>query len=131
MLNFGIGKQRITVESFACLMFNIAQVALRCSNGTANLFYPFSIPLPLPLPLLLPLPLPLALLRTAPLQRRIAIDPTAVTPEEAYHRFSQAAGTTGVTLVSTLPKCPPIAAIQRLFAPLYADSSLASRLNAT
>jgi hypothetical protein len=59
------------------------------------------------------------------------IDLTAVTSEEAYQKLSQAARTTGVTLVSNLHKRPPIAAIQSLFARLYADRSLASRLNAT
>jgi hypothetical protein len=59
------------------------------------------------------------------------IDLTAVTPEEAYQKLSQAARTTGVILVSNLPKRPPIAAIQRLFARLYADPLLALRLNAT
>ncbi|KAF2844269.1 hypothetical protein T440DRAFT_377245, partial [Plenodomus tracheiphilus IPT5] len=51
--------------------------------------------------------------------------------EEAYQKLSQAARTTGVILVSNLPKRPPIAAIQSLFVELYADRSLASWLNAT
>ncbi|KAI8940371.1 hypothetical protein NX059_004064 [Plenodomus lindquistii] len=59
------------------------------------------------------------------------IDLTAVTSEQAYHKLSQAARTTGVALVSNLPKRPPIAAIQKLFARLYGDPSLASRVNAT
>lgn len=59
------------------------------------------------------------------------IDLTAVTAEEAYQKLSQAASTRGVALVSNLPERPPIAAIQRLFARLYADRELASRLNAT
>ncbi|KAH5751091.1 hypothetical protein HBI16_250500 [Parastagonospora nodorum] len=59
------------------------------------------------------------------------IDLTAVTSEEAYQKLSQAARTTGVMLVSNLPRRPPVAAIQSLFARLYADRSLAARLNAT
>ncbi len=59
------------------------------------------------------------------------LDLTAVTSEQAYQKLSQAARTTGVALVSNLPERPPIAAIQRLFARLYTDPSLASRLNAT
>ncbi|KAF2023336.1 Clavaminate synthase-like protein [Setomelanomma holmii] len=59
------------------------------------------------------------------------IDLTTVSSEEAYQKLSQAARTTGVALISSLPVRPPIAAIQRLFARLYADCSLASRLNAT
>lgn len=59
------------------------------------------------------------------------IDLVAVSSEEAYEKLSQAARTTGVALISSLPVRPPIAAIQRLFARLNADPSLASRLNAT
>ncbi|KAI2475641.1 Oxidoreductase 2OG-Fe oxygenase family [Pyrenophora tritici-repentis] len=59
------------------------------------------------------------------------IDLTVASPEEAYQRLSQAASTTGVALISSLPVRPPISAIQNLFTRLYAERSLASRLNAT
>ena len=55
----------------------------------------------------------------------------SVSPEEAYLAFSKAAGSTGVALINNLPIRPPISAIQKLFKRLYADPSLASRLNAT
>jgi hypothetical protein len=59
------------------------------------------------------------------------IDLSAVSSGEAYEKLSHAARTTGVILISNLPQRPPIAAIQSLFARLYADRSLVSRLNAT
>ncbi|CAI6338006.1 unnamed protein product [Periconia digitata] len=58
-------------------------------------------------------------------------DLASVSSQEAHDKLSDAAKTTGAALVSNLPTRPPIAAIQRLFEKLYADSSLASRLNAT
>jgi hypothetical protein len=59
------------------------------------------------------------------------MDLTSVTPEEAYQKLSQAARTADVTLVSIQLERPPMGATQRLFARLYAERSLASRLNAT
>ncbi|KAH7093274.1 hypothetical protein FB567DRAFT_557260 [Paraphoma chrysanthemicola] len=59
------------------------------------------------------------------------IDFTSVSKEESYRVLSNAATTTGVALISALPVRPPMAAIQALFARLYADAVLVSRLNAT
>lgn len=59
------------------------------------------------------------------------IDLAAETSEHAYEKLSQAATTTGVALISGLPVRTPIAAIRNLFARLYANRALASRLNAT
>ena len=59
------------------------------------------------------------------------IDLASVSSEDAYCALAKAAGTTGVAFINSLPIRPPIAAIQRLFVRLYADPSLASRLNAT
>lgn len=59
------------------------------------------------------------------------INLASVSPEHAYRALAKAAGTTGIALINNLPVRPPIAAIQKLFARLYADPSLASRLNAT
>lgn len=59
------------------------------------------------------------------------IDLSSVSSPDAYRALSKAAGTTGVALINNLPVRPPITAIQNLFARLYADPSLASRLNAT
>lgn len=59
------------------------------------------------------------------------IDLRKASSEAAFDTLSKAAGTTGVALINNLPVRPPIAAIQRLFASLYASPSLTARLNAT
>jgi hypothetical protein len=51
--------------------------------------------------------------------------------EEAYETIASAASTTGVALITNLSLAPPITAIQRLFANLYQNPNLATRLNAT
>lgn len=59
------------------------------------------------------------------------IDLSNTSPEVAFDVLSTAASSTGVALITNLAARPPITAIQRLFARLYADPALAARLNAT
>ena len=59
------------------------------------------------------------------------IDLSSASADEAHATLSRAASTTGAALITNLAVRPPIGAIQRLFATLYGDRTLAARLNAT